>query len=340
MIRASLLVFLFIGCAFAKNIDNFVWFPTDNGGAVPAFINKSPESIEPAAVNPDNIHFYLYTLNNKNTYDVISNSTSAIANSHWDRNAPVLAFAHGFGSSSDGGSSSEIYETFIQSSYSTNINLVLIHWKAAAAAPWYDVAAGATKVVGEKTAYLINFLVSNGYTTADKVTVSGHSLGAHVAGFAGADYQKLSGQKFARITGLDPALPRFGAVDDSGRIDPSDAAFVDIIHTAAGTLLDGGLAFTEPRGHADFYPNGGEDQPGCIEIAGECSHSRAYKYFGESVHSNQFTACKCNDDAWDTENWSSCDCSKGSAKMGEYVSTSARGVYYLTTNRRSPFAQG
>lgn len=45
--------------------------------------------------------------------------------------------------------------------------------------------------------------------------------------------------------------------------DPTDAAFVDVIHTSAGTLLEGGLAFREPRGHVDFYPNSGGNQPGC-----------------------------------------------------------------------------
>lgn len=52
--------------------------------------------------------------------------------------------------------------------------------------------------------------------------------------------------------GLDPALPLFGNRDDSQRIDPSDAVFVDVIHTSMG-YLPGGLAFTEPRGHVDFY---------------------------------------------------------------------------------------
>jgi len=46
---------------------------------------------------------------------------------------------------------------------------------------------------------------------------------------------------------MDPALPLFGVAPDSGRIDPSDAALVDVIHTAGDTL-----GFMEPRGHIDF----------------------------------------------------------------------------------------
>lgn len=60
-------------------------------------------------------------------------------------------------------------------------------------------------------------------------------------------------RKFCYIPALDPALPLFGGRDDTQRIDPTDAAFVDVFHTSMGTLLDGGLSFTEPRGHVDFY---------------------------------------------------------------------------------------
>lgn len=42
-------------------------------------------------------------------------------------------------------------------------------------------------------------------------------------------------------------------------LDPSDALFVDVIHTGAGILGQWG-----PNGHADFYVNGGTSQPGCL----------------------------------------------------------------------------
>jgi hypothetical protein len=62
----------------------------------------------------------------------------------------------------------------------------------------------------------------------------------------------------------------------SKRIQPSDAEFVDIIHTNGnmdqkgsikGALTEPdtyGLGFFEPLGHVDFYPNGGGPfQDGC-----------------------------------------------------------------------------
>lgn len=41
-------------------------------------------------------------------------------------------------------------------------------------------------------------------------------------------------------------------------LDPSDAHFIDVIHTGAGVLGQWG-----PNGHVDFYVNGGTSQPGC-----------------------------------------------------------------------------
>lgn len=63
---------------------------------------------------------------------------------------------------------------------------------------------------------------------------------------------------------MDPAAPGFSVNDTETRLDTTDADFVDIIHTNSGTLLQGGESMIEPIGHADFYPNGGQRQPGCL----------------------------------------------------------------------------
>lgn len=57
--------------------------------------------------------------------------------------------------------------------------------------------------------------------------------------------------------GLDSAGPGFGAAT-SGRLDASDAQFVDAIHTCAPFI-----GLMSAHGHADFYVNGGTYQPGC-----------------------------------------------------------------------------
>lgn len=61
---------------------------------------------------------------------------------------------------------------------------------------------------------------------------------------------------------LDPAMPSFDHAAIDGRLDTTDANFVDVIHSCAGTL-----GIKKPIGHVDFYPNNGEAiQPGCSGV--------------------------------------------------------------------------
>ncbi|ODM89348.1 Lipase member H, partial [Orchesella cincta] len=98
-----------------------------------------------------------------------------------------------------------------------------------------------------------------------------------------------------RITGLDPAGPLFFPPIRARNIDKSDAKFVQIIHTNMGTLGD-----TTKDGHADFYPNGGVQQPNCAagdtaspNTLGRCSHWYAYQLYAASI-TRDFPACPCN----------------------------------------------
>lgn len=63
--------------------------------------------------------------------------------------------------------------------------------------------------------------------------------------------------------GLDPARPGFEIFTvQSERLSVDDADFVDVIHTAAGSL-----GYSESIGHVDFFPNSGDaPQPGCCSL--------------------------------------------------------------------------
>lgn len=57
-------------------------------------------------------------------------------------------------------------------------------------------------------------------------------------------------------------------------LDVSDGKFVDVIHTAAGAA-----GYSQPLGHADFYPNGGNSpQPGCLETSSMADKIRSCRY--------------------------------------------------------------
>ena len=60
------------------------------------------------------------------------------------------------------------------------------------------------------------------------------------------------------VVGLDPAGFSYGHMPPEGRLDETDAQFVDVIHTATGSF---GLEI--PVGHVDIYPNGGNSNFGC-----------------------------------------------------------------------------
>lgn len=69
-------------------------------------------------------------------------------------------------------------------------------------------------------------------------------------------------------------MPLFITAPASEKLDASDAAYVDVIHTNA--LVQGKL---ERCGHADFYMNGGIMQPGCYSQG-----TSEYKIYATHTH--------------------------------------------------------
>lgn len=141
-----------------------------------------------------------------------------------------------------------------------DVNVIMVNWPYLASLGYFD-SVGATETVGGIIAELIDYMVTNMGVSTDRIHIIGHSLGAQVAGFAG---QAVTKGRLSRITGLDPARPGFISMDPSRRLDPTDAEFVDVIHTAAGTL-----GVLGSIGDVDFYPNGGVNQPSCFPLIGK-----------------------------------------------------------------------
>uniref|UniRef100_A0A3B4TII2 Lipase member H-like n=1 Tax=Seriola dumerili TaxID=41447 RepID=A0A3B4TII2_SERDU len=132
-----------------------------------------------------------------------------------------------------------------------DMNVIVVDWNKGAANLNYFTAVTYTREAAHNLTGFIMTMEEEG-AALSSVHLIGVSLGAHLAGFVGAN---LKG-KIGRIT-LDPAGPMFTSATPEERLDPSDAMFVDVLHTDMNFGLGG------VHGHIDFYANGGADQPGC-----------------------------------------------------------------------------
>ncbi|KAJ3663790.1 hypothetical protein Zmor_008016 [Zophobas morio] len=161
----------------------------------------------------------------------------------------------------------------------TNLwNIVIVDWAPLSHAI-YTEARIHTGVVGRQLTRFCMFLAKSTGINMSSVHMIGHSMGAQIAAFAGHRLQYDMNQTIDRISGLDPAAPLYEwphieSLDEI--LDPGDAAFVDVIHTNGRHL---GIIF--PSGHVDYYPNGGQHQPGCGFWV--CSHLRSCDFWTASV---------------------------------------------------------
>lgn len=166
----------------------------------------------------------------------------------------TVILVHGWMAAEGIGGILKIRESFMSQQ---DVNLITVDWEQLAANFYYFDSARRTDYVGKSIAEFIDFMVTEMDLSLDDVHIIGHSLGAHTAGFAG---KYVTTGKVGRITGLDPAGPYFYLKGPEWRLDPTDAQFVDVIHTAVGSA-----GHYKELGHVDFFPNGGIFQPGCGE---------------------------------------------------------------------------
>uniref|UniRef100_A0A8C6QBI0 Triacylglycerol lipase n=1 Tax=Nannospalax galili TaxID=1026970 RepID=A0A8C6QBI0_NANGA len=240
-----------------------------------------------------------------------------------------------------------------------SVNCICVDWKGGSRAT-YTQATQNVRVVGAEVAYLVDTLQSDFRYSPSNVHLIGHSLGSHIAGEAG----KRTYGAIGRITGLDPAEPYFQGTPEEVRLDPSDAQFVDAIHTDAAPIVPNlGFGMSQTVGHLDFFPNGGEEMPGCqknilsqiVDIDGiwegtrnfaACNHLRSYKYYSDSiVNPTGFAGFRCA--SYNVFSANECfPCGSGGCpQMGHYADRfpgKTSGVYqrfYLNTGDQNNFAR-
>jgi pancreatic triacylglycerol lipase len=101
----------------------------------------------------------------------------------------------------------------------------------------YIAARNRVEETGIVVAQFINMLITVGGMDINRLSIVGHSLGSHVAGFAGKNTQG----RINTIFGTDPAGPLFSMNSPEERLAATDAQYVETILTNGGTL--GGCGF-------------------------------------------------------------------------------------------------
>uniref|UniRef100_A0A1I8AM64 Lipase domain-containing protein n=1 Tax=Steinernema glaseri TaxID=37863 RepID=A0A1I8AM64_9BILA len=195
----------------------------------------------------------------------IVNLTDQVARTRFPKGNDVTFIIHGFGESE------KQWMHYAQDAilHLDHQTVVLVYWGRGSTHPNYFQAAANTRVVGVIIARMIEAINQIHGIPLSRVRLVGFSLGAHVAGFAGKQFNET---RIGSIYGLDPAGPLFTAgnpnrfykpVPAEERLDRNDADYVEVLHTSGDDFMYAGAGSPFQFGDVDFYANGGEHQPGC-----------------------------------------------------------------------------
>ncbi|CAK1587112.1 unnamed protein product [Parnassius mnemosyne] len=284
------------------------------------------------------IQYKLFTRSHPTTFQTVpSNNFAVLARTDFNTSKPTVIYIMGFSEVITGPSTTTLKREYLTVS---DCNFISVDWSRLIAFPWYVTAVRNTRYMGTKLADFIQYMDSVG-ARASSLHIIGFSLGAEAAGFAGK-ILKTRGIQVGWITGLDPAYPGYRFTNREGHLSKGDAAFVDVIHTNPGIF-----GFLQPIGDVDFYPNYGSwIQPGCwvdelvkhkeIRFIYGCSHNRAWRIYAESLRNpTGFPATLC-------KQWKSPSSNCGftvDGYMGIAARPPMRGIMYLETNQKPPFAK-
>lgn len=131
-------------------------------------------------------------------------------------------------------------------------NIIAVDWAENGAQGLYNRAVDDMPQVGRELAAHLAAIGANPATTQ----IIGHSLGAHIAGIAADEYDRLNPGVIDSVIGLDPAGPLINTNDLANRLDATDANRVSAIHTDQNPF-----GYYDRLGDFDFFVNQGANQP-------------------------------------------------------------------------------
>ncbi|XP_052124508.1 lipase member H-A-like [Frankliniella occidentalis] len=267
-------------------------------------------------------------------YLLESQADGLLKDPRFNANKPTVLYYHGYTEHGDKESVQTVMSAFIRQA---KFNVVFVDWSKVAA-EFYVIPLLLVPEVAKLVAKQLDAWHAGRQLAIDSLYLVGHSLGGQAAGLTG---KNLRNGKVPRVTALDPALPGFNVKSlTTNHIAPSDAHFVDVIHTDGGNY---GVQYA--TGDADFYPNGGRRlQPGCTPNARAlsdedfCSHWRSWRFFAESLDPElpPYVGVECA--SYDDFAAGKCEDNK-KAIMGFNTPVSTRGSFYLETSDSRPFSK-
>ncbi|XP_023235944.1 pancreatic lipase-related protein 3-like [Centruroides sculpturatus] len=313
--------------------------------------------------------FYLYTTRHPHVKEILNvDNSTTIWKSSFNPELPTKIIVHGY-------MNGVFLSTWMRRMKDEllsegHYNVILVDWSRGSSFTKRDQAIANSRVVGTEVVILIKGLqrykcsvvfydvqVIKG-ARLEKFHIIGHSLGSHVAGYAGKHIKGIG-----RITGLDPHIRN---VPSEIQLNVHDAVFVDIIHTDTERLMFVIRDYnTVPvMGDVDFYVNGGDYNPACQSLASRkqlarnlfdallytaaCDHMISTEYFIASIrHPNCFVSVPCFDYFEFLSGKCTCNASNPCSVMGLHADkytyrTPFKGInrnFYLQTGSKYPFCR-
>ncbi|KAG0422257.1 hypothetical protein HPB47_001917, partial [Ixodes persulcatus] len=176
------------------------------------------------------VRYLLYTRDRPEATMLCWNSSlETVRDSPFNASRPTKFIVHGYLDTVYFGAwMTEMKDAYLKNA---DMNVFIVDWSGGNG-PAYETAVVNARIAGAEIALLVRKLEVAFGANASTMHIIGHSLGAHVAGYAGHNITRLG-----RITALDPAEPFFEGMPHEVRVDRSDADFVDVIHTDSHPYL-------------------------------------------------------------------------------------------------------
>uniref|UniRef100_A0A671E0V2 Lipase I n=1 Tax=Rhinolophus ferrumequinum TaxID=59479 RepID=A0A671E0V2_RHIFE len=235
------------------------------------------------------VFLIMYTRNNLNCGQPLFEQNNSL-NVNFRTNKKTVWIVHGYRPT---GSTPQWLQNFRRILLiEDDMNVIVVDWNRGATTLIYSRAIKNARKVAASLSQCIQILLKHG-ASLDNFHFIGMSLGAHVSGFVGKRFHGHLG----RITGLDPAGPKFSGKPSNARLDYTDAKFVDVIHSDTN-----GIQFVKCDHQRAVYLFMATLETNCNFISFPCHSYDAYET-GLCVDCDNFKKKSCPRLGFQAEQW-------------------------------------